>query len=131
MEYKHIDIAGNLQYILAHMDGALATLINNYEVLTEEQIKAYQDYMDFSRAYKRLLNENYINIIMGEEKNGENKKIATTAADKMAKALSVDAEVRVDQAKAILEGVLARKELELEKINICKRLIDSRTHLGG
>ena len=131
MNYTHIDLKGDLSYILSHMDKALATLVSNLESLTEEEIRARQDFIECSRAYKKNHAENYIRVLLGEEKDGEGKKIATTAAEKMAKALSTETEIQMDQARGILEGVVSRKQLEVEKINVCKKLIDSRTHVGG
>ena len=131
MSYTHINIRGQLTEVLANMDKAMATLVENLEHLTEEESKARQDYLDFSREFKKNHAENYIRVVLGEEKDGEGKKIAATAAEKMAKALCVEAEVRMDQAKGILEGVLSRKELEREKLNVCKKLAEARTHLGG
>ena len=45
MNYTHIDLKGDLSYILSHMDKALATLVSNLESLTEEEIRARQDFI--------------------------------------------------------------------------------------
>jgi len=131
MKYYKMDFTEeNIPKIMANINDAIILQTNNIEYWIEKEIEAKDKYMEALANYKKKYAQTLLKILAGEIKTND-KQVAQSIADKVAKAHCWEEEIQVDITKSQLESIHSRKDLEVEKLYTLKKLIEDRKTLGG